>query len=522
MAKGGGGLEAGVILLVLVSFILYYAAIAIGIAALSVAVIWGIYILIRELYVGSIKQGDTKDVLTKASKYIYKHKKEPISSFRSRLQLDEPLYAYLLDQMKLAGIIEEKNNELSRSLSNTWSLGPIFKAINQDNDYFNTRIHAISEDVKTRIAKQVQNEKDEITLSILSSYSECYEHILKLEHLKVRERYIITTGDVSEINKVSTEISEHDAQIQCKRLNISCDSSMLPIYMKFITSTISLNNSGLWSNVGKVRLNVMKADDCVVSINNNTIDIPLIEIDNYTLYLLPHFMLEVDDLSRNKVVRLIEWKNVRVSENQTTHCLEHSNWFSDHEAEYAYRSWLHQRVNGGPDLRYSYNPSFSYYYIQEISVSDTQLDILSGSRLLASNFISALKSLKQIPQKAPSCPATPETLSFDNLQSNNLCSSELMDRIKMAISMGNISKSTIYNKSLVSILNDYQVFLELEDKVFARILKSALDDGTMERIISQDITSKEEKLIIERFVLTSGYDEQKAKSIILAIKTFMQ
>ena len=452
MAKGGGGLEAGVILLGLVAFILYYAAIAIGIAALSVAVIWGIYILIRELYVGSVKQGDTKDVLTKASKYVYKHKKEPISSFRRKFQVAEPLYTYVIDQMKLAGIIEEKNNELSRSLSSIWSLGPIFKAINQDDDYFNTRIHAISEDVKARIAEQVQKEKDEITLSILSSYSECYEHILKLEHLKVRERYITTTGDVSEINKISTEISEHNAQIQNKRLNLSYDSSAVSIYMKFIASTMSLNNSGLWSNVGKVRLNVKKVDNCFVSINNNTIDIPLIEIDNYSLYLLPHFMLEIDELSRDTVVRLIEWKNVRVTDNQATHCLEHSNWFSDSQAEYAYRSWLHQRVNGGPDLRYSYNPSFSYYYIQEVSVSGTQLNILSGSRQLTSSFISAIKSLKQITNNTSSCPANPSPLPFDSIQSNNLCSSELMDRIKNVFSTGTISKATIYNKSLVSMI----------------------------------------------------------------------
>ena len=67
---------------------------------------------------------------------------------------------------------------------------------------------------------------------------------------------------------------------------------------------------------------------------------------------------------------------------------------------------------------------------------------------------------------------------------------------------------------MVSLLNDYRVFETVTERKCANILRRAVSDGTMSKVMSQGLSSPDTEDYIRKFIQTSGFDEALVRSTI--------
>ena len=90
----------------------------------------------------------------------------------------------------------------------------------------------------------------------------------------------------------------------------------------------------------------------------------------------------------------------------------------------------------------------------------------------------------------------------------------LGQKIKQTIIDNSIKIDVIDRGLLVSLLNDYRVFETVTERKCANILRRAVSDGTMSKVMSQGLSSPDTEDSIRKFIQRSGFDEALVRSTI--------
>ena len=141
-------------------------------------------------------------------------------------------------------------------------------------------------------------------------------------------------------------------------------------------------------------------------------------------------------------------------------------------------TYLHTRVNGGPDLRYSYNPRYSinkYGYFRISNISNFCIDISNWN--YARQLHTSLTNLKQASSKHTvnnNVPNNREAQNADNnLTFEKLINKEVHNIFQRAIETNGLQ--ILVNRAFICILDDYHAFSQ---KTYLKnILKIVQDEA---------------------------------------------
>lgn len=224
-------------------------------------------------------------------------------------------------------------------------------------------------------------------------------------------------------------------------------------------------------------------------------------IDNFTLSFRNgklHFTPFICFYEKDKNISIINWNRICI-EFKGTQSLEES-YREIKGAEPIYHIYLHQRVDGGPDRRYNYNPSTPVYRhsIYRVVVEKDEFNIVFANRILGEQFSNLINTyqglIKNFRSQMP--------IGVNNL---DVSKDEIASLFREII----VSKGTqILDKNVfVSILSDYKVFREKTN--MRKILKALSDDNYWKDILSPDCTYYTLNEISDKLISSHNFDEKE-------------
>lgn len=150
-------------------------------------------------------------------------------------------------------------------------------------------------------------------------------------------------------------------------------------------------------------------------------------------------------------------------------------------------TYLHTRVDGGPDMRYSYNPRYpenKYGYIVLSPISNFNIDISNWN--LAQHFHKTINRLQNIAKNNTSRSYSCNIISNDiNINTDSRIDPQIHTITQSIIKENGIQ--IIKDKTFISMLDDNHAFKNKE--YFKNILKQLQSEGCFEKIISGDSIS---------------------------------
>lgn len=202
---------------------------------------------------------------------------------------------------------------------------------------------------------------------------------------------------------------------------------------------------------------------------------------NGSIRFFPFFCI-VEDTNG---IEVVDWDNLRIS---------HTKGNPD------YHTYLHTRVDGGPDRRYSYNPLLPVYLHSAISFSFNIKEVnivFNGenvAEILCDKFLRVQKLIK--------------SLGIDKTQAINtsqLSHDEYAELIRSIIEER--GKDIVKERLFISILADYMVFRE---KPYLRsILVEMLNENYWEELVSNNSSIDNLNKIKERINISKKYPESE-------------
>lgn len=498
------GIIALVVILVLIGYALMYVAIAAGICL----ALFGIFLLFRWLLIGWTKKSKADPLFTKAARSAVKNKGFDRVGFAQKHSISDARSKFITRQLRLAGVMADSTVLIDKQ----WGLRLVFRSINSENEFFLSRIQDDIESILSSIAEQTRSESDVYILSILSSIKTSAETGMKLSYYKLWQKAIQDYADQSEIDSLSGLIDDLSSQNSVNDFLVGYD--VMQDFNDFCSYFTNKNSTKAWNTNHQI-IDISQDSFCDIHINGKPQEVPYIAGINVEAFFYPTFVVVLRKQSQTEAFRIIDYSSLRLITHSFTE--PESNWFTEDDASVAYRTWLHSKVNGGPDLRYKNNPSTAHYSFYKACLSPLGIEIISGS----SSFISRLRSAFSFLCKAKGSINKSEPLRGElpkaQKQDSTYCSSELGQRITKAIKQYSISEEAIDNGTLISALNDYQVFRSIEDRSYAIILRQAIREGVLSTVMRKGPSSVEGANAIKTFILTSGFDEKRTETVIEAI-----
>ena len=503
-------------LVAIIFYMLYYAAIVVAILIAVSLVGWLSYISVRHLYVGSVKNPSADPLFAKAAKYVTNKQKKSVSELSAYLSVDEKRVRFICKQLELANILDG-DQVLVHS---KWKLGKIFREINKDEHYFESRIKSrIKEDHSQRqlqITNQLKTERDPRTIQLLNTYKDHLQEFEYLHYLIEEQASGASTGNSEQIKEIE-ESCNHDA-IDC-----SVDSEHVKAFEKFSAALLAINEGKVWN--GEHQLMRCKKENLpFLRCNGNIFYVPSFQASpNRRCYFYPSFIIVLNKgKAGNWFIRCIEYKDVKIK--YKTSYLEKASWFNEKDANVAFHNYLHTRADGGPDLRYSYNPSIPYYsFIQATWSTPLNIRMIFPYSDKIKKIQLTLTDLKKNCSPQKTIRSSIETISKgerkekDPLALSLHSDDEIYKKISRTIVQHDIKKETVKRQTLVHILNDYQIFQTVEEKVCSRILKELINLGILENILCANPSTNEGQKIIDSFVKRTGYDTNIVHDISVSV-----
>lgn len=402
--KGGGteGIIAIIVIIAIIGYALMYAALAAGIGL----AIYGLFLLFKYLFIGRTKRTKADPLFTKAAKTAVKKKSFVRQDFAQRNSLSDERMDYIITQLRIAGVLDG----CSVLIDKQWGLHSVFKSINSDDDFFISRIQDEINGIVSSIDDQLRDESNLSFLSVLELIKGNAEVGMKMSYLKTKLLAIRDYADKSEIDEVQRQINGLSAQGNV--IDLFEEDTVMQAFDEFESYLSNTTSVKTW-NSNHQRIDISQESFCDIHINGQAREVPFIASDNVEVYFYPSFAIVYRRLSETKTVQVIDYQSFSIKTSSFTEPL--SVWFDEKDATVAYRTWLHSRVNGGPDLRYKNNPSTPYYSFYRASISPVGIEILSGSSSIVNDIKKAFGvikpqfTLRKKPQKEPMMPYIEKT-----------------------------------------------------------------------------------------------------------------
>lgn len=192
-------------------------------------------------------------------------------------------------------------------------------------------------------------------------------------------------------------------------------------------------------------------------------------------------------------------------------------------------TYLHRKVDGGPDQRYSYNPRYTiykYYYVYSRALSNFVLEI--GDETFANTLY---QRLTEMCGKDSSCDNDGLISYVEEVEANqensdheeNSIATEDNDDSQIIETMHSIfeecGKGVALEKRFIFMLDDYKVFNEIP--YFKNILKLIQGEEILKEIIDQDSWNTKclsgVAMLSQKYMLQESAVERVLKDVVLAI-----
>lgn len=362
------GLIAVAVVIALVVMALKYIAIAAGIGL----ALFGLFHLFKWLYIGWVNESKADPLFTQVAKEIAKKKSFNEKDFQQRYSLSDDRIHFIESQLNYAGVLSG-NGVL---VENQWELRSFFRSINTAEDFF---INAIDEQVsriQDAIDKQIKRESNELTISLLTTLSKNIRGEMMIDYLSLKQKASSTFASQEEIEALSEQINEYSKSLES--LSIIENNETMAAFESFCSMLDSLKSVKIWSSKHN-ELSIQKCPFNHVQINEIALSVPYIDNKEWGYYLYPSFVIVASQKDRVvRSLRICNYSDIEVNTRSFTE--SKSAWFKSDDAEKAYTTWLHTCKDGSPDLRYSYNPSTTYYHFYAANLSRLNIEIVSGSK----------------------------------------------------------------------------------------------------------------------------------------------
>lgn len=505
MNKGTGGL----IILAIIVTVIAYAAMAVAAVCAICALCYGIFILIRYFHVGKITNPKADPLCSKIAKHIVSKQNVSVEEICSLFSIDVARCNFIIKQLEQIGIVENKK----ATIKDIWDLGAYFKKVNDNDNYF---LEIIENQVNDELAKtekrinvelekiedQINKENDLFIKQILKNIERTKENKYWIKFLEKKKIALSVYSSNEDINAIEDEINKRKTEFTLNPVNINIESHVLNVYEDFKHTLLSLKKNKVWK-ADKNMLSIKLDSFFGTTINNDELLVPCMTFNSFQLYFYPEYMIKYVADSF-KIITKISYNDINLSYKYEV--IPKSPWFGEKDAEYMYSRYLHQCLDGTPDLRYNYNPATRYYKFYTIGISILNVHVFFGNEDTAIKLIGSFNKFKSL-----LCTSKCNQLTSDD---KDFGIGDLRTRIIDTIKKYDIQLGTVKAKTFVSILKDYHVFQNREDKAYANILKSALDNGTLQTILDYGLGHVYSAEAIEAFIVTSGYDQTKTKNIL--------
>lgn len=393
MRRGGSeGLIAILIILVMIGYALMYAAIAAGIGL----AIYGLFLLFKFLFIGRAKKTKADPLFTKAAKTAVKKKGFVRQDFAQRNSLSDERVDFIITQLRIAGIIDGSSVLIDKQ----WGLHSVFKSINSDDDFFISRIQDEINSIVSSIDDQLRDESNLDFLSVLELIKGNAEVGMKMSYLRTKLLAIRDYADQSEIDVVQEQINGLSAQGNV--IDLFEEDTVMQVFDEFESYLANSTSVKTW-NSDHQRIDISQESFCDIHINGQSREVPYIASNAVEVYFYPSFTIVYRRYSETQKIQVLDFQSYNI--NTTSFTEPPSVWFDEKDATVAYHTWLHSRVNGGPDLRYKNNPSTPHYSFYKASISPIGIEIISGSSKTINDIkkafgvIKTLVTVRNKPQK---------------------------------------------------------------------------------------------------------------------------
>lgn len=238
-------------------------------------------------------------------------------------------------------------------------------------------------------------------------------------------------------------------------------------------------------------------------------------IESKSIILTPLFIIFIDGNS----IAFIDWDKIDVNASNAVRVKEDTYGFVK-GATVLYHRFLHERVNGGPDRRYNYNPSWS---VNQYSVVDfmafkkfcTKVLGTLGTGEIISKFNQFKKSLEINPVKYKEQGSNVieghnQDAIIDKTICKNIVEEEYASLFKKIIEER--GKDILKERLFLSLLADYKVFKE---KRFLRpFLETMTEEGYWEELTDGNPSVDTLNRIKKKFTTIHQYPEHEATEAI--------
>ncbi len=192
-------------------------------------------------------------------------------------------------------------------------------------------------------------------------------------------------------------------------------------------------------------------------------------------------------------------------------------------------TYLHRKVDGGPDLRYSYNPQYTiykYYYVYSSELSNFVLEI--GDETFANVLCKRLNDMCGNISSYDNDEIITEPVKVESNKDNSAYeedsnSIEVCDDSQIVETMHSIfeecGKGVALEKRFIFMLDDYKVFNEIP--YFKNVLKLIQEEEILKEIIDQDSWNTKclagVAMLSQKYMLQESAVERVLKDVVLAI-----
>lgn len=379
---GNRGIEALVVVIVLVIFALKFMAIAAGIALVAL----GLFYLFKWLYIGWVKTSKADPLFTQAAKEVAKTKQFDPDSFKKKNNISEERVTFIISQLRYAGILSDNK----ASIGNEWMLRPVFKQINREEDYFLNRVNERATMLEMDVDRKLLAESEAIVTSLLRAQRDGIRGNLIVEYLSAKLKSLPASAFPEEVDKIKEQIK--DNTVPSTSLSISESVKAIAAFKTFKTLI-----EGVSARIWDSKHHELKFKDLSynhILINGQEMNVPSLRVNSSCYYFYPSFII-LDSRKKgcNSVsIQILQYGNISLKTR--TYFEQRGSWFESKDAEISETTWLHTCRNGSPDLRYSYNPAIVFYHFYAADFSGTDIGIISGSSAAIENIKNAFMAMK--------------------------------------------------------------------------------------------------------------------------------
>lgn len=377
-------LGAIVVVLVIIVICIKYIAIVAGIGL----VLFGLFHLFKYLYIGRVDSAKADPLFTKAAKEAVKKNGFDEHRFQQENALSNERMRFLLTQLDLAGIYSEKKT----LVANQWELHSVFRVINADKDYFLDQIYDRAHRLQEDVDKQIKVESDKLSLLLLSSLRKSIRNEFVIDYLSLKLQAIQAYAAQGEIDSLAELINRESST--CGSIGVSESRTTMELFHSFCSNLGNDSSTKVWDSSHK-ELKIEHRSFLHILVNDEELLVPHLDLNKRSFYFYPSFII-IASYSGNicNSFQVVSYDNVEVRNRSLTN--SRAKWFNSGDAEVAYTTWLHTRRDGGPDLRYSYNPTITYYQFYEAHLSGLNLTVLSGKYSAISSIKEAFSIIKRV------------------------------------------------------------------------------------------------------------------------------